>query len=73
MIVTPTYHVFGMYAVHRPQRAAGRVLTAPLITAHNIFQQPHNVEPAEFGDFRLTDDGFHADLPAKSVVALEIE
>jgi alpha-L-arabinofuranosidase len=132
MIVTPTYHVFEMYAVHqdatwlptelacadyslgsgkmpglsvsasrdkasrihvtfcnldpnrpaevacqlrgvKPDRGTGRVLTAPEMTAHNTFQEPENVKPAEFKDFRLTDAGLRVVLPAKSVIALEIE
>ena len=51
----------------------GRVLTAAQITAHNTFDQPENVKPAEFTAFHTTDDGFATTLPAKSVVALEIQ
>ena len=132
MILTPTYHVFDMFAVHqdakwlpaeltcgdyqfeqekipainvsasrdaagkihvslcnldpnqpaaltcqlqgaKPAKIAGRVLTAPEMTAHNTFDQPQRIQPAEFTDCRLTDGGFTATLPAKSVVVLELE
>jgi alpha-L-arabinofuranosidase len=57
----------------KPQRAAGHILTADKITAHNTFQSPEEVKPAEFKDVQLTDAGFQAVLPGKSVVVLEIE
>jgi alpha-N-arabinofuranosidase len=132
MIVTPTYHVFEMYAVHHDARLlpaelqtadyslgnnavptlhvsaskdrsgkihltlcnlnpndvaeltcelrganakaiTGRVLTAAAINAHNTFDQPGNVKPAVFTGAKVTDSGFTATLPAKSVVVLAIE
>ena len=36
----------------------GQVLTSPTITAHNTFDQPDNVKPTEFHDFKVTDHGF---------------
>jgi alpha-N-arabinofuranosidase len=51
----------------------GRVLTAPEITAHNTFDQPERVQPAEFTAFKVTDAGFTTALPARSVVVLEVE
>ena len=131
IILTPTYHVFEMFAVHQdatwlpadletadyafgpdkipglsvstsrkdgkihislcnlnPNRPAelacelhgtkaksirGRVLTASAITAHNTFEDPEVVKPADFSDFKTTDSGLTAKLPPKSVVVLEIE
>lgn len=132
ILLTPTYHVFGMFAVHqdakwlpveltcgeyrfeqeqipalsvsasrdaagklhvslcnldpnqpavltcqikgvKPAKVSGRVLTAAEMTAHNTFDQPQRVQPADFADCRLTDTGFTATLPAKSVVVLELE
>jgi len=132
MILTPTYHVFDMFAVHqdakwlpteltcgpyrfeqeqipalsvtasrdaagkihvslcnldpnqpaaltcqlqgaKPAKITGRVLTAAEMTAHNTFEQPQRVRPADFADCRLTDTGFTATLPAKSVVVLSLE
>jgi len=132
MILTPTYHVFEMYAAHQGaawlpteltcadyafgpakipglsasasrdkackihvtlcnlnpnqpadvecrlqgaalRRMSGRVLTAAQMKAHNTFEEPENVKPAEFKTFQPTNAGFRVTLPAKSVVALEIE
>ncbi len=56
-----------------PKRISGQVLTAGEITAHNTFEKPGVVEPAPFRDAKVTDGGFTATLPAKSVVVLEIE
>jgi alpha-N-arabinofuranosidase len=54
-------------------RIAGRVLTAPAITAHNTFEQPENVKPAGLEGARITGAGFAVTLPPRSVVALELE
>jgi alpha-N-arabinofuranosidase len=56
----------------KAQTLAGRILTAPEITAHNTFEHPEAVNPSEFTAFRATDTGFVTTLPAKSVVVLEI-
>jgi alpha-L-arabinofuranosidase len=55
------------------KQITGRVLTAPEITAHNTFDQAERVKPGEFTVAKARDGGFAATLPAKSVVALEIE
>jgi alpha-N-arabinofuranosidase len=57
----------------RAGRISGRILTAPEMNAHNTFDQPDNVKPVEFKNFKLTDSGFVVTLPAKSVVVLEVE
>jgi alpha-N-arabinofuranosidase len=57
----------------KAQKLAGRVLTAPVMNAHNTFNQPDAVKPAEFSAFKTTDTGFTVTLPAKSVVVLEVE
>ena len=56
-----------------PRQMTGRVLTAAEITAHNTFEEPEKVAPANFKDFQLTDSGFRVTLSAKSVVVLELE
>ena len=56
----------------KPTAIAGRVLTAPEITSHNTFDQPDLVRPTEFNACRLTEDGFRATLPPRSVVVLEL-
>jgi alpha-N-arabinofuranosidase len=57
----------------KAQSISGQVLTAPEMNAHNTFDQPDNVKPAEFNAFKVTNNGFVTTLPAKSVVALEVE
>ncbi len=54
-------------------KLSGQVLTAPEMNAHNTFDHPDNVKPANFNDFKVTDNGFVTSLPAKSVVVLEVE
>jgi alpha-N-arabinofuranosidase len=55
------------------KRINGQVLTAGEITAHNTFDKPGTVEPAAFNNAKVTEGGFTATLPAKSIVVLEIE
>lgn len=57
----------------KPQTASGRVPTADAMQAHNTFDKPETVKPAAFADGKLTDSGFTAKLPAKSVVVLELK
>jgi alpha-N-arabinofuranosidase len=52
---------------------SGRVLTADAMQAHNTFESPEVIKPAEFHEAKPTDGGFSAILPAKSVVVLELE
>lgn len=51
----------------------GRILTAPTMQAHNTFDVPGAVRPAEFTGARLENGVLQVDLPAKSLVALELE
>jgi alpha-N-arabinofuranosidase len=55
------------------QGISGRILTAPEMNAHNTFDQPDNVKPAEFNAFKVTESGFVTTLPPKSVVVLELK
>ncbi|MEO7600482.1 MAG: alpha-N-arabinofuranosidase [Opitutus sp.] len=50
----------------------GRVLTAPAITTHNTFTAPNAVEPKTFSDVQLNGDSLTVNLPAHSVVVLEL-
>jgi alpha-N-arabinofuranosidase len=54
-------------------RVTGRVLTAADMQAHNTFDAPGRVQPADFSAVETTADGFSAKLPAKSVVVLSVE
>jgi alpha-N-arabinofuranosidase len=40
--------------------------------AHNTFDAPNNLKPADFNGAKLVDGGFSVKLPAKSVVVLAI-
>jgi alpha-N-arabinofuranosidase len=51
----------------------GQVLTATAMNAHNTFEQPDAVKPVAFDGARVTPEGLEVTLPAKSVVALEVE
>jgi alpha-N-arabinofuranosidase len=57
----------------RPTGATGRILTAEAINAHNTFDRPESVEPVAFDRATLTANVLQFDLPAKSVVVLEIQ
>jgi alpha-N-arabinofuranosidase len=50
----------------------GRVLTADTMQAHNTFDHPDAVQPAPFTAFAAMGGSLTVDLPAKSVVVLEI-
>lgn len=54
-------------------KISGSVLTSTTMNAHNTFDNPDAVKPTAFNEFKLTDQGFDTTLPAKSVVALEVE
>lgn len=50
----------------------GRILTAPTMQAHNTFEQPNAVRPAPFTGARVSGTTLTVELPAKSVVVLEL-
>ena len=54
------------------QTIAGRILTSQDMTAHNTFDKPETIKPAEFKDAKIADNGLATVLPPKSVVVLEI-
>ena len=51
---------------------AGRVLTANAVNTHNTFEQLDLMQPAVFDVATLTETSLSIDLPAKSVVMLEL-
>jgi alpha-N-arabinofuranosidase len=55
------------------KKLEGRILTAAKITSHNTFDQPDTVKTEVFNEFKTTSNGFDTTLPAKSIVALELE
>ena len=131
MLLTPTYHVFEMYAVHqdatmvpihvqcesyavddysvpavsasasvdgnsklhitlsnanprkdiplaifvrgmKAKTASGHILHANAMNAHNTFENPNWVKPAEFTGAKVSDDGLEVVIPKTSVVVLEL-
>ena len=52
---------------------SGRILTADSMTAHNTFDAPDMVQPADFDSTQVSGTGLNINLPAKSVVVLAIE
>ena len=51
---------------------SGRVLTAEQMNAHNTFEQPNRLVPSSFDGAQLDGNTLTIELPAKSVVALEL-
>jgi alpha-N-arabinofuranosidase len=56
-----------------PTSVAGRVLTAPSMTAHNTFSAPTAVQPVAFDGASVKGDTVAIKLPAKSVVILTLK
>ena len=52
--------------------ATGRILTARRITAHNTFAKPDVVKPEAFDEFKRRGSLLNVRMPARSVVALEV-
>jgi alpha-L-arabinofuranosidase len=52
--------------------ASGRILTAETMNAHNTFNQPDTVHPVAFGGATLKQGVLSIELPAKSVIGLEL-
>lgn len=55
-----------------PTMAAGRILTAETITTYNTFDAPEMVQPIAFNGLALAGNKVVIDLPAKSVVVIEV-
>ncbi|MDP4097246.1 alpha-N-arabinofuranosidase [Paenibacillus sp. P96] len=52
---------------------AGKILQASSLDAHNTFDEPEQVTPADFQDFRQEDGIWVIKLPAASVVVLSVQ
>jgi alpha-N-arabinofuranosidase len=55
-----------------PASAAGRLLTAPAMQAHNTFAAPDAVKPVPFEGVRLAANTLTLTLPPKSVAVIEL-
>ncbi len=51
---------------------AGRILTAEELDAHNTFDEPERVKPANFDNVSLNDGKLTANIPPRSVVVLTL-
>jgi len=52
---------------------SGRILTAAELNAHNSFDDPLHVRPGTFTDMDIRRNELTVQLPARSVVVLEIK
>lgn len=56
------------------KEVSGRILAGKNINAHNTFEQPNQVEPKEFKGAKIEKDGtLHIQMPAQSIVVLEVQ
>jgi len=55
------------------QNVSGEVLTAPEMNAMNTFERPNFVKPVAFSDYKLQGAQLTLNIPAKSVVVLELK
>ena len=51
----------------------GRILTSKNITDHNTFEQPNLVKPEVFKDAKIRNGKLELTIPAKSILALEVQ
>ena len=51
----------------------GEVLTAPAMNAMNTFDQPNNVKPAPFSNYKLEASQLSLRIPAKSAVVVALK
>jgi alpha-L-arabinofuranosidase len=52
---------------------AGRILTAADLTAHNTFNKPEAVTPDRFHGAKIENGTLGVELPAKSIVTLQLK
>jgi alpha-N-arabinofuranosidase len=57
----------------KASRVSGRILTATKLEAHNTFERPENVKVADFSKAVLSNNALKVEMPAKSVVVLNIK
>jgi len=53
-------------------KVTGRILTADNLREHNTFEQPSTVLPKEYKEAKLQGNRFEVDIPAHSVIVLEL-
>jgi alpha-N-arabinofuranosidase len=55
------------------KNVSGEVLTAAAVNAMNTFDRPNNVKPVPFNGYKLEGSQLSLNIPAKSVVILELK
>jgi len=56
------------------KKVSGEILTSANLTDHNTFEKPNTVKPTAFNGAKIANDGaLTVNLPAKSIVTLEIK
>jgi alpha-N-arabinofuranosidase len=53
-------------------QVGGRILTADRLDAHNTFQEPQRVKPAQFDEGSLAGGKLQAAIPPRSVVVFQL-
>lgn len=56
-----------------PINVTGRILTSKTMNAHNTFEEPNNIQPTKFEDFKVNGHTLTISLPSKSVTVLTID
>ena len=54
------------------KQVTGRILTAEELNTHNTFDDPENIKPAMFRGAEISKNMITVDMPAKSIVVLEV-
>ncbi|MBN1414236.1 MAG: alpha-N-arabinofuranosidase [Bacteroidales bacterium] len=55
------------------KEVTGKIITAPEITAMNSFDSPDAVVPADYNKAKIGKDGIKVQIPAKSIIVLELK
>lgn len=67
-----SYDIDGIIVDTKINKATGTILTNEM-GAHNTFDKPDVVKPAQFKDFKVTEKGIDFKIPPCSVISLTIE
>jgi len=70
--LTDSYDIDGVFVESAVKSVKGTILTNDM-KAYNTFENPDNVRPEDFKDYKITDKGISLKIPACSVLHLEIE
>jgi alpha-N-arabinofuranosidase len=54
-------------------KVTGRILTGAALDAHNTFDKPNTIQPAPFSGAKIAGGNLTVELPAKSVIVLELQ